>query len=209
ISCLGASLTPAVAACRWPSHTGVRETFTQTVLSICKKIGEQKGSYGSPGPCDGEDHGTNSALSGALPSMSANLYPGRGCDAAASAAAMCCTRSQLSGDQATGIERYLQRRGLAGHDEQGLAPHTRRQMIELNGIAHIQLTVRDVRRSRSFYHKLLHEGFGMTIQYDEPDTFYCIGGRTGVLIRPAAPEHRDTPFDQWRIGLHHLCFRLR
>ena len=82
-------------------------------------------------------------------------------------------------------------------------------MIELNGIAHIQLTVRDVRRSRSFYHKLLHEGFGMTIQYDEPDTFYCIGGRTGVLIRPAAPEHRDTPFDQWRIGLHHLCFRLR
>jgi len=82
-------------------------------------------------------------------------------------------------------------------------------MIELNGIAHIQLTVRDVHRSRSFYHKLLHECFGMTIQYDEADTFYCIGGRTGVLIRPSAPEHRDTPFDQWRIGLHHLCFRLR
>src|SRR5262249_29586446 len=82
-------------------------------------------------------------------------------------------------------------------------------MIELNGIAHIQLTVRDVHQSRSFYHKLLHECFGMTIQYDEPDTFYCIGGRTGVLIRSAAPEHRDTPFDQWRIGLHHLCFRLR
>ena len=30
-----------------------------------------------------------------------------------------------------------------------------------------------------------------------------------MLIRPAAPEHRDTPFDQWRIGLHHFCFRLR
>ena len=82
-------------------------------------------------------------------------------------------------------------------------------MIDLNGIAHIQLTVRDVARSRPFYHRLLHELFGMTVQYDQPDTFYCIGGRTGVLIRGAAAEHRDTPFDQWRIGLHHVCFRLR
>ena len=30
-----ASLTPAVAACRWPSHTGVRETFTDPDLSEC------------------------------------------------------------------------------------------------------------------------------------------------------------------------------
>jgi catechol 2,3-dioxygenase-like lactoylglutathione lyase family enzyme len=50
----------------------------------------------------------------------------------------------------------------------------------------------------------------MSIQYDVPNQiFYCIGARTGVLIRPAAPEHRDTPFDQWRVGLHHFCFRLR
>jgi catechol 2,3-dioxygenase-like lactoylglutathione lyase family enzyme len=82
-------------------------------------------------------------------------------------------------------------------------------MIDLNGIAHVQLTVRDVARSRPFYFKLLHELFGMTIQYDESTTFYCIGGRTGVLIRAASAEHRDTEFDQWRIGLHHMCFRLR
>jgi catechol 2,3-dioxygenase-like lactoylglutathione lyase family enzyme len=82
-------------------------------------------------------------------------------------------------------------------------------MIDVNGIAHIQLTVRDVARSRPFYHRLLHELFGMVIQYDLPGTFYCIGGRTGVVIRDAGPEHRDTPFDQWRIGLHHFCFRLR
>ena len=82
-------------------------------------------------------------------------------------------------------------------------------MIDLNGIAHIQLTVRDVERSRPFYFRLLHELFGMVIQYDEPGTFYCIGGRTGVLIRAATVEHRDTAFDQWRIGLHHFCFRLR
>ena len=82
-------------------------------------------------------------------------------------------------------------------------------MIDVNGIAHIQLTVRDVARSRPFYYRLLHELFGMVVQYDQPDTFYCIGGRTGVMIRGAAPQHRDAPFDQWRIGLHHLCFRLR
>ena len=82
-------------------------------------------------------------------------------------------------------------------------------MIDLNGIAHIQLTVRDVARSRPFYFMLLHQTFGMTIQYDEPGTFYCIGGRTGVLVSNASPEHGDEPFDQRRIGLHHFCFRLR
>jgi len=82
-------------------------------------------------------------------------------------------------------------------------------MIDINGIAHIQLTVRSVERSRSFYHRILHETFGMTIQYDGPGVFYCIGGRTGILIRDASPENAEVPFDQWRIGLHHFCFRLR
>ncbi len=83
-------------------------------------------------------------------------------------------------------------------------------MISPNGIAHIQLTVRDVAASRPLYHRLLVETFGMAIQYDVPaQIFYCIGARTGVLIRNAAPEHKDTPFDQWRVGLHHFCFRLR
>src|SRR5262245_11596638 len=82
-------------------------------------------------------------------------------------------------------------------------------MISPNGIAHIQLTVRDLAASREFYRKLLHETLGMAIQYDHPEVFYCIGGRTGVAIRSAPPERRDRPFDQWRIGLHHFCFRLR
>jgi len=82
-------------------------------------------------------------------------------------------------------------------------------MIDPNGIAHIQLTVRDVAVSRPFYYMLLHETFGMRIQYDYADTFYCIGGRTGILITSAIGEHRDQTFDQMRIGLHHFCFRLR
>jgi len=82
-------------------------------------------------------------------------------------------------------------------------------MIDPNGIAHIQLTVRDVARSRPFYYMLLHQTFGMTIQYDAPEVFYCIGGRTGVMITKAVERHRDQPFDQLRVGLHHFCFRLR
>ncbi|MDX1404787.1 MAG: VOC family protein [Woeseiaceae bacterium] len=82
-------------------------------------------------------------------------------------------------------------------------------MIDLNGIAHVQLTVRSVENSRDFYYRLLHETFGMAIQYDEPDYFYCIGGRTGIGITPSDSDLQTIPFYQRRAGLHHLCFRLR
>lgn len=82
-------------------------------------------------------------------------------------------------------------------------------MIDVNGIAHLQLSVTDFPASRNFYHFLLHETFGMTIQYDAPGVLYCIGGRTGVLIRQADLDLSKDGFDQWRVGLHHLCFRLR
>jgi catechol 2,3-dioxygenase-like lactoylglutathione lyase family enzyme len=38
---------------------------------------------------------------------------------------------------------------------------------------------------------------------------YCIGSRTGVLVREAPPEKRGARFDQDQVGLHHLCFRAR
>ncbi len=82
-------------------------------------------------------------------------------------------------------------------------------MIDINGIAHVQLSVKDVEHSRPFYFRLLHQTFGMTIQYDEPDYFYCIGGRTGIGITPVDVKMRDVRFHQRRAGLHHLCFRLR
>lgn len=82
-------------------------------------------------------------------------------------------------------------------------------MIDINGIAHVQLSVRDFRASREFYYWLLHKTFGMVIQYDSERSFYCIGGRTGLLITPADPDLSTAGFDQRRVGLHHLCFRLR
>lgn len=81
-------------------------------------------------------------------------------------------------------------------------------MIQVNGIAHVQLTVRDMTRSVPFYEKLLH-GLDMKTLIKTDTFFYCIGSRTGVAISPADPEHAAQPFEQRRAGLHHLCFRAR
>jgi catechol 2,3-dioxygenase-like lactoylglutathione lyase family enzyme len=81
--------------------------------------------------------------------------------------------------------------------------------VQINGIAHVQLTVNDVAVSRAFWAPLF-ELFEMKIIFDVPgQVFYGVGGRTGVCISAAADEHRGERFQQRRVGLHHLCFRLR
>src|SRR5262245_26672532 len=95
---------------------------------------------------------------------------------------------------------------MAGHDHD-LAPEER-PVPSINGIAHIQLTVSSMERSVPFYETLLHSMEMITLR-NTPDYFYCIGGRTGVAIAPATPEHATTAFAQQRPGLHHLCFRAR
>ena len=80
--------------------------------------------------------------------------------------------------------------------------------MELNGIAHIQLTVNDYERCAPFYEKLLGF-FEMKPVIKADGVLYCVGSRTAVLIRPAAPEFAGERFEQTRIGLHHFCFRAR
>ena len=80
--------------------------------------------------------------------------------------------------------------------------------MQLNGIAHIQLTVTDMERSRAFYAPLL-ELFEMQILIDTETYFYCIGSRTGIAISPVDESHAGDSFDQRRVGLHHLCLRAR
>lgn len=79
-------------------------------------------------------------------------------------------------------------------------------MPSINGIAHLQLTVSDMARSIPFYEKLL-TSLEMVVLVKQKEFFYCIGGRTGVAISPAAASGEK--FDQKRVGLHHLCFRAR
>ena len=80
--------------------------------------------------------------------------------------------------------------------------------ISVNGIAHIQLTVSDPDRCLPFWERLCHF-LDMRTLIKGVDVLYCIGGRTGVLVRGAPPDKRDTRFDQDRSGLHHFCFRAR
>lgn len=78
--------------------------------------------------------------------------------------------------------------------------------MEINGVAHVILSVRDMERSRAFYAPLLTM-FGLTCVVDRADYLYYVGGRTALGLRPAAPGAE--PFSQARVGLHHLCFRAR
>jgi catechol 2,3-dioxygenase-like lactoylglutathione lyase family enzyme len=80
--------------------------------------------------------------------------------------------------------------------------------MEINGIAHVILTVRDLQRARAFYVALL-EHMGLTRVVDISDYLYYVGGRTAVGLRPAKAELAAQPFDQERCGLHHVCFRAR
>jgi catechol 2,3-dioxygenase-like lactoylglutathione lyase family enzyme len=80
--------------------------------------------------------------------------------------------------------------------------------LEINGIAHLFVTVRDFAACRDFYRELL--GFlGMRPVIDTDGMLYAVGGRTAFGVRACAPEHAATSFDQTRAGLHHVCFRAR
>ena len=80
--------------------------------------------------------------------------------------------------------------------------------VEVNGMAHVQLTVNDPARCVPFWEKLCHF-LGMQTLIRGEDVVYCIGGRTGVLVRGAPQGTGGGAFDQNRAGLHHLCFRAR
>lgn len=81
-------------------------------------------------------------------------------------------------------------------------------MAEISGMAHLQLSVSDMTRSKAFYEPLLHS-MGMITLLDDPNYFYCIGGKTGLAISPADPALAGDGFEQRRPGLHHLCFRAK
>jgi len=80
--------------------------------------------------------------------------------------------------------------------------------VEMNGIAHIQLTVGDPDRCLPWWERLCHFLEMKTLIKGE-GVIYCIGSRTGILVRGAPPAKRGERFDQDRAGLHHLCFRAR
>ncbi len=80
--------------------------------------------------------------------------------------------------------------------------------MEINGMAHVILTVSDFEKCYGFYEKLLvFLGLKPVIQSEE--MLYCVGGRTAVGIMRCDDQHRGEKFVQRRVGLHHACFRAR
>lgn len=80
--------------------------------------------------------------------------------------------------------------------------------IAINGIAHIQLTVANPKACLPFWERLCHFMEMSTLLHNE-NSIYCIGGRTGILVRGAPDEKSGIAFDQDTAGLHHICFRAR
>lgn len=81
-------------------------------------------------------------------------------------------------------------------------------MIEVNGMAHVILTVSQFDAARRFYCELL-PFLGMQKVYDGNNFVYHVGGRTALGIQRCAEAHRAERFIQNRVGLHHLCLRAR
>ena len=80
--------------------------------------------------------------------------------------------------------------------------------IEINGMAHVILTVSKFDKARHFYKGLLSQ-FGMSLVHDGEDFCYHVGARTAIGIRKCDQEFSDERFQQYRVGLHHLCLRAR
>ena len=80
--------------------------------------------------------------------------------------------------------------------------------MEINGIAHVMLTVSNFEACQPFYERML-TFLGLKPVINADGMLYCVGGRTAVGIMRAEEPYRDERFVQFRVGLHHVCFRAR
>ena len=81
-------------------------------------------------------------------------------------------------------------------------------MIDINGMAHVILTVSQFDKAHKFYSGLL-PAFGMTKVNDGPDFLYHVGARTAIGVRRCDPQFEAERFEQYRVGLHHICLRAK
>jgi catechol 2,3-dioxygenase-like lactoylglutathione lyase family enzyme len=81
-------------------------------------------------------------------------------------------------------------------------------MIQVNGMAHVVLTVWSFERAHDFYGQLL-PFLGLRQVFRGDNFAYWVGGRTALGIQRCDAAHRGETFVQSRVGLHHLCFRAR
>jgi catechol 2,3-dioxygenase-like lactoylglutathione lyase family enzyme len=81
-------------------------------------------------------------------------------------------------------------------------------MINVNGIAHIALSVKDISKSKTFYKELM-PFLGLKLVHEGKESIYHVGARTGIVIQQINKNKISEEFNQNNIGLHHFCFRAR
>ncbi|HXY99868.1 MAG TPA: VOC family protein [Stellaceae bacterium] len=81
-------------------------------------------------------------------------------------------------------------------------------MIEINGMAHVMLTVSAWEKCRPLYEALL-PFLGLKQVFGTEDFIYYVGGRTALGLRRCEERLAGRRFVQGELGLHHLCFRCR
>ena len=80
--------------------------------------------------------------------------------------------------------------------------------ININGVAHIALTVSNVEISKVFYKKLM-PFLGFKIIHESNKSIYFVGCKTGIMLQEVSSKNPGANFSQNNIGLHHFCFRAR
>jgi catechol 2,3-dioxygenase-like lactoylglutathione lyase family enzyme len=81
-------------------------------------------------------------------------------------------------------------------------------MIEINGVAHVIISVSEWDRCRAFYGALLPY-LGLQQVFDGENFIYYVGGRTAIGINRCDAQYASQHFIQGSVGLHHVCFRCR
>ena len=81
-------------------------------------------------------------------------------------------------------------------------------MIQVNGMAHVLLTVSSFDAAPAFYDQLL-PFLGLSRVFRGDKFAYWVGGRSAVGIQRCDDAYRSETFVQYRVGLHHLCFRAK
>ena len=80
--------------------------------------------------------------------------------------------------------------------------------IAINGMEHVILKVSQFTKARSIYKELLVK-FGMPCMHYGTVFCYHVVARTALGIIKCDPKFKKEKFEQYRIGLHHLCSRAR
>jgi catechol 2,3-dioxygenase-like lactoylglutathione lyase family enzyme len=81
-------------------------------------------------------------------------------------------------------------------------------MVQVNGMAHVILTVSSFEAAATFYGQVL-PFLGLNKVFESEKFAYWVGGRTAVGIQRCDEVYSSETFVQYRVGLHHLCFRAK